>query len=65
MNSKLLGQIPIDPRIREGGDNGKPIVEALPDSDNAKIITEIAKNLAAQISIKNVNDSLNEVEIQL
>ena len=65
LNSKLLGQIPIDSRIREGGDNGKPIVEALPDSDNAKIITEIAKNLAAQISIKNVNDSLNEVEIQL
>ncbi len=65
LNSKLLGQIPIDPRIREGGDNGKPIVEALPDSDNAKIIIEIAKNLAAQISIKNVNDNLNEVEIQL
>ncbi len=65
LNSKLLGQIPIDPRIREGGDKGKPIVEALPNSENAKIITEIARNLAAEISIKNVNDNLNEVEIQL
>lgn len=65
LNSKLLGQIPIDPRIREGGDSGKPIVEALPDSENSKIIIEIARNLAAQISIKNVNDKLNEVEIQL
>lgn len=65
LNSKLLGQIPIDPRIREGGDSGKPIVEALPDSENAKIISEIAKNLAAEISIKNVNDNLNDVEIQL
>ncbi|MDA3859975.1 MAG: iron-sulfur cluster carrier protein ApbC [Melioribacteraceae bacterium] len=32
LDSKLLGCIPIDPRIREGGDAGKPIVEALPDS---------------------------------
>ncbi len=65
LNSKLLGQIPIDPRIREAGDGGKPIVEELPDSENSKIIIEIAKNLAAEISIKNVNDNLNEVEIQL
>ena len=65
LNSKLLGCIPIDPRIREGGDSGKPIVEALPDSENSKIIREIARNLAAQISIKNSNDQLSEVEIQL
>lgn len=65
LNSKLLGSIPIDSRIREGGDNGKPIVEALPDSENAKKIIEIARNLAAQISINNVNEKLNDVEIQL
>jgi ATP-binding protein involved in chromosome partitioning len=65
LNAKLLGAIPIDPRIREGGDSGKPIVEALPESENSIIIRDIARNLAAQISIKNVNDSLNEVEIQL
>jgi ATP-binding protein involved in chromosome partitioning len=65
LNSKLLGGIPIDPRIREGGDTGKPIVAALPDSENSKIIMEIARNLAAQISIKNVNDRLSDVEIEL
>ena len=65
LNTKLLGAIPIDSRIREGGDSGKPIVHELPESENAKIIQDIARNLAAQISIKNVNDSLNEVEIQL
>ena len=65
LNTKLLGAIPIDPRIREGGDSGKPIVQALPDSENSRVIGDIARNLAAQISIKNVNDSLNEVEIQL
>ena len=52
LNSKLLGQVPIDPRIREGGDTGKPIVDALPDSENSKIILSIARNLAAEISIK-------------
>ncbi len=65
LNSKLLGSIPIDPRIREGGDSGKPIVAELPDSENAKVIIEIARNLAAQISIKNANEELNDVEIQL
>jgi ATP-binding protein involved in chromosome partitioning len=65
LNSKLLGQVPIDPRIREGGDTGKPIVNELPDSENAKIIMNIARNLAAEISIKNVNDKLNDIEIQL
>lgn len=65
LKTNLLGNIPIDPRIREGGDNGRPIVHALPDSENTKIIMEIARNLAAQISISNSKNLVNEVEIQL
>jgi ATP-binding protein involved in chromosome partitioning len=65
LNSKLLGSIPIDPRIREGGDSGKPIVSALPDSENSKVIIDIARNLAAEISIKNASENLSDVEIQL
>lgn len=65
LNSNLLGCIPLDPRIREGGDAGKPIVDALPDSENTKIIIDVARNLAAQISIKNSKDTFKEVEIQL
>ena len=65
LKSNLLGNIPIDPRIREGGDTGKPIVDALPDSDNTKIIMDVARNLAAQISIKNSKDIFQEVDIQL
>ncbi len=61
----FLGGIPIDPRIREGGDKGKPIVFDLPDSDNSKVISEISKNLAAQISITNINSSSQKVEIIL
>jgi len=65
LDSKLLGSIPIDPRIREGGDSGKPIVSELPDSENSKIIVDIARNLAAEISIKNASENFNDVEIQL
>jgi ATP-binding protein involved in chromosome partitioning len=31
----FLGGIPINPRIREGGDNGNPIISSMPESDEA------------------------------
>lgn len=57
-NTQMLGGIPIDPRIRLGGDSGKPIVHEYADSENAKAIIEIAKNLAAQISISNIQSAM-------
>jgi len=65
LNTELLGGIPIDPRIREGGDLGKPIVFDMPDSDNAKIIQDISRKLASQISINNFNQGSSNVEIIL
>lgn len=54
-----LGHIPIDPRITEGGDAGKPIVAADPESDLAKSFIEVAGMVAQQISIANkMNTSL-------
>lgn len=50
----FLGEIPINTAIRVGGDRGKPIVSGEPDSDHAQAIRKIARNLAAQISIRNV-----------
>ena len=41
-NVPYLGEIPIDPEIRIGGDTGKPIVESNPDSKAAKAFMEIA-----------------------
>ena len=38
----LLGQVPLDPRIREGGDTGRPIVAAEPNSKAAKELESIA-----------------------
>ncbi|HTR69490.1 MAG TPA: Mrp/NBP35 family ATP-binding protein [Mycobacteriales bacterium] len=41
----LLGSVPIDPRMREGGDTGHPIVLADPGSDAAVALTAIADDL--------------------
>jgi ATP-binding protein involved in chromosome partitioning len=42
---KLLGKIPFDPKLREGGDNGEPLVVAFPDTPAAQALTEIANSL--------------------
>ena len=36
----LLGQIPLDPRVQEGGDIGRPIVDAEPASKAAREIEQ-------------------------
>ncbi|MDO7867461.1 Mrp/NBP35 family ATP-binding protein [Nocardioides jiangxiensis] len=45
---KLLGQVPLDPSLREGGDAGKPVVESDPTSAGAKAVTEIAAALSGR-----------------
>ena len=42
----LLGQIPLDPRIREGGDAGIPIVDAAPDQPAARALMSVAETLS-------------------
>jgi ATP-binding protein involved in chromosome partitioning len=48
----FLGGIPIAINIREGGDLGVPIVISQPDSPQAKAFTQVAQNVAAQVSIQ-------------
>jgi len=50
----MLGEVPIDTRVREGGDEGKPIVAAAPDSAAARAFIEVAGRVAAQVSIQNM-----------
>jgi ATP-binding protein involved in chromosome partitioning len=47
----FLGKIPIDPRVREGGDSGKPVIVAHPDSPVAQALRGIAGQLAARLSV--------------
>ncbi len=44
----LLGQIPLDPRLRETGDRGEPLVLADPDSAAGKALTAVADQLAVR-----------------
>jgi ATP-binding protein involved in chromosome partitioning len=52
----VLGRIPLATRIREASDGGRPLGIEEPGSSAAAAFTEIAKNLAAQISIRNLKD---------
>ena len=60
-NTQILGEIPIEPSIREGGDSGMPITVLAPNCEISKRYTEIAKKL--WIEIERVN-SLGGVDNQ-
>jgi len=62
---RFLGGIPIDPRIRIGGDKGVPIVYDIPDTEYSNIIQEISRNLAAQVSIELISKAAKKIEIVL
>ncbi|WP_376766586.1 Mrp/NBP35 family ATP-binding protein [Thermomonospora cellulosilytica] len=44
----LLGQIPLDTRLREGGDRGVPLVLSDPDATAAKELRAVAETLAGR-----------------
>ncbi|WP_346265966.1 Mrp/NBP35 family ATP-binding protein, partial [Glycomyces rutgersensis] len=44
----LLGQIPLDPKLREGGDAGVPLVLSDPDCEASRAIRAIADQLAVR-----------------
>lgn len=46
----FLGEIPIDPAIREGGDEGTPAVITHPDSATAQCFRKAAMSLAGRVS---------------
>ncbi|MFA5941517.1 MAG: iron-sulfur cluster carrier protein ApbC [Sinimarinibacterium sp.] len=47
---ELLGQLPLDLRIREQADNGRPTVIADPGSDSAQRYRDIARKAAARLA---------------
>jgi ATP-binding protein involved in chromosome partitioning len=54
----LLGQVPLDPLLREQGDAGVPIVAAHPDSDSARVIVRIAEAIDARREAGSIVKSL-------
>jgi ATP-binding protein involved in chromosome partitioning len=47
----LLGKVPLEMPVREGGDLGLPIVLSQPESASAMALMDIAKKVAAKISV--------------
>ncbi len=60
--TQLLGALPLDIRIREDVDSGKPTLVAEPDSAISKIYRAIAKNIIQQLD-KSSEISFPEIEI--
>ncbi|MET1133132.1 MAG: P-loop NTPase [Aeromicrobium sp.] len=44
----LLGQVPLEEKVREGGDAGDPIVMSDPDAESAKVLQQIADQLSGR-----------------
>jgi ATP-binding protein involved in chromosome partitioning len=46
LGAPFLGEVPIDIALRQGGDDGRPLVGAHPDSAAAKVFIDMAERLA-------------------
>ncbi len=53
----FLGEVPLESQVRVGGDEGRPIVVTEPDSAAAQAIREIARKIAAAVSVQNLAKS--------
>jgi ATP-binding protein involved in chromosome partitioning len=61
----FLGQVPMDPAVREGGDSGSPIVVAHPESKVALEIRNIAVKTAQEVSISALGSKTEAVNISI
>jgi len=50
----FLGEVPLEPAVREGGDEGTPIVIRDAESSAAQAIRTLARTVAAAISVQNL-----------
>ena len=57
----LLGQLPLVPQLREGGDDGRPIAAVAPDSEAGRIFHQIAEKIAKDMKPKKIFSKLLKV----
>jgi ATP-binding protein involved in chromosome partitioning len=53
----MLGQVPLDPAVREWGDKGTPVVQAVPSGEVAKAFVAIAERVVELCEEANEGDS--------
>jgi len=56
----FLGEIPLTKRLRTASDAGRPLVVTDPESAEAKVFFDIARQLAAQVSVRNMKGELQQ-----
>ncbi len=54
----LLGSVPIEIALREGGDTGVPIVEGAPDSPASQVFVQLALRLSLESAVADSPHSL-------
>lgn len=63
-DTKIIAEIPIEPSIREGGDNGKPITFVAPSCESAKRYHAAAESIWNQIEEINANGGVDNAAVQ-
>ena len=63
-DTKIIAEIPIEPSIRTGGDEGKPITFVAPSSESAKRYAEAAASIWATIEEINANGGVDNQAVQ-
>lgn len=64
LDTFFLGGMPIDSRIREGGDSGTPMVFGMPDSKHTEMLMDISRKLTERVNIRN-SKAPDKIEILL
>ncbi|MEA3370549.1 MAG: Mrp/NBP35 family ATP-binding protein [Campylobacterota bacterium] len=63
-DTKIIAEIPIEPSIRTGGDEGKPVTFVDPSSETAKRYATAAESIWAQIEDINANGGVDNAAVQ-
>jgi ATP-binding protein involved in chromosome partitioning len=63
-DTKIIAEIPIEPSIRTGGDEGKPITFVNPTSESAKRYMKAAESIWAMIEEINANGGVDNQAVQ-
>ncbi len=61
----FIGEVPIDPLVRVGGDSGVPLVVSHPQSPTARAFVAIANDIAARISVQTLSRRNDLIQIQM
>ncbi len=64
-STEYFGTIPMDANVRRGGDEGEPIVMAFPNSQAAGAFDDVAKKVAARVSVMTLMNDSSFIPIEM